>query len=76
MEYRDKTGQLKHGRYAEYGMDLYFEQGHYHRVDGPAITVRDREYFFLHGHEYELDDFIKNAPITDEHKVLLKLRYE
>ena len=61
----------------------YNERGDTHREDGPAILRPDRPYigsrkvdWFLYDQLYTFDEWLKLTPISDEEKMLLRLRYE
>jgi hypothetical protein len=51
--------------------------GELHSINGPTIEWADGVYgWYLRGRYYELDDWlIANTEISDEGKVMLKLRY-
>ena len=54
----------------------YDEDGHVHREDGPARMDHDGSFLWcLNGHAYGFHQWLKNTPITDEQKLLLRLQY-
>jgi hypothetical protein len=56
----------------------YNEEGEIHREDGPAV-IRAMPYdeldWRLNCRLYSFNEWLKLTPITDEEKMLLKLRY-
>jgi len=46
-----------------------------HREDGPAEIFEENCYWSLNGKYYSFEEFIKITPISDEEKILLKLKY-
>jgi hypothetical protein len=55
----------------------YDADGHVHRLDGPAIIWTDGDvYWCLNGVPYLFHQWLKRAPISDEDKMMLRLRYE
>jgi hypothetical protein len=59
------------------GYIIWYEpNGEEHRVDGPAVTYPDgNTYWYLHGTRYPFDEWLKQTPITDEQKLLVRLQY-
>ena len=60
------------------GWRLWFnEVGQLHKVDGPAIIYTDGcgVDWLLNNINYGFDEWIKLTPISDEDKMLLRLRY-
>jgi hypothetical protein len=54
----------------------YNKEGRIHREDGPAIVYPDSDIdWYLHGDEYEFDEWCTVVSISDESKMLLKLQY-
>ena len=61
----------------------YNRIGEIHREDGPAVIVIsgynqrhiDSVEWYLNDEEYTLDEWIKLTPISDEDKMMLRLRY-
>ena len=55
----------------------YNRIGEIHRVDGPAILMPYTTCveWYLNDEEYSLDEWIKLTPISDEDKMMLRLRY-
>jgi hypothetical protein len=51
--------------------------GKFHRTDGPALIHADgSQKWFLNGRSYEFDEWLNQNPdITDEEKVMMKLKY-
>ncbi len=58
------------------GTYAYYKNGWFHRVDGPAIifpggSVR----WVIDGNTYTFADFLSNANISEEEKIILILKY-
>jgi len=51
--------------------------GKYHREDGPAVEYDDDgdKFWFLNDVEYSFEEWLEKTPISDEEKILLKLKY-
>jgi hypothetical protein len=60
----------------------YNEAGQIHREDGPAITCEsdnldDRDHsWYLNDEDLTLEEFLRETPVSDEIKMMLRLRYE
>jgi hypothetical protein len=55
----------------------YNEIGQIHREDGPAvITDEDEIFWYLADKQYEFGKWLKETPISDEEKMLLRLQYD
>ena len=61
----------------EWGNILYFdESGGYHRAEGPAIfTTEGHIYWWLNDTQYTFNEWLKLSTISDEDKMMLRLRY-
>jgi hypothetical protein len=61
-----------------YGTIMWFnEHGQYHKEDGPAaIRPNGRVSWWLNGTKYPFKSWLKQTPITDELKLLLRLQYD
>jgi len=58
------------------GTKYWLLNGKLHRTDGPAVEYIDgRVDFFLNGTLYPFEIWLKDTPISDEERVLLKLKY-
>jgi hypothetical protein len=59
------------------GENHWYKYGKRHRTDGPAVEYsNDDKAWFLFGDDYDLDDWLnKNDTLSEEEKVLLKLKY-
>jgi hypothetical protein len=50
--------------------------GQFHRVDGPAIEWPDGyNWWYLHDHKLTFDEWLDQVDISDEDKVMMKLKY-
>ena len=72
------------GSYVDRSGDVYWynEEGDIHREDGPAVVWEPPSAYaasytawWLDGKEFKFDEWIKLTPISDEQKMLLRLRY-
>jgi flagellar basal body rod protein FlgG len=71
--------QLTNGSYLHDDGDIhwYNEEGQLHKEDGPAVIwANGNSYWFLNGKHYDFYEWIKLTPVSDEHKLLLRLQYE
>jgi hypothetical protein len=59
-------------------INIWFDTyGQPHRTDGPAVTYPDGMIrWYINDHRYDFIDWLKLTPITDEHKLLLRLQYD
>lgn len=59
------------------GDKYWYLNGERHRTDGPAIERANADNFwYLNGRFYTLDDWLTaNNELSDESKVMLKLKY-
>jgi hypothetical protein len=56
---------------------VWHRHGRWHRTDGPAIEYADGIHaWYLDGSCYTFDDWLdQNTELTDEEKVMMKLKY-
>jgi hypothetical protein len=54
----------------------YNDSGLRHKEDGPAVINSNGIHWYINGTKYSFNDWLKQAPITDEAKMLLRLQYE
>jgi hypothetical protein len=53
------------------------EEGYYHREDGPALLFADgRRFWRINGIAMSFNQWLRALNISDEEKMLLRLRYE
>jgi hypothetical protein len=59
------------------GITAWWQFGIRHRIDGPAIEYKDgRKSWYLNDTYYGFDDWLyKNAILSEEEKIMLKLQY-
>jgi hypothetical protein len=58
------------------GVAWFNEEGEWHREDGPAcISPSGIVEWFINGHLYSFAEWLIKSPVSDEVKMLLRLRY-
>ena len=78
IKYLDAVEQSDGSYINEYGnIYWYNEEGEYHREDGPSKIVgsRRRVEWYLNDIEYSFADWLKESPLSDEDKMMLRLQY-
>jgi len=61
----------------ENGFEAWYINEKHHREDGPAMILSNGEKcWYLNGIKYSFEEWLKLAPISDEEKVFLRLKYE
>ena len=59
------------------GTKQWYLNGKFHRIDGPALECMDGStQWWLHDAEMTFDEWLRCTPgLTDEEKVMMKLKY-
>jgi hypothetical protein len=58
------------------GVKVWCQHGMWHRADGPAIEYADgRKSWYLHDIRLSFDKWLDKVDISDEDRVMMKLKY-
>jgi hypothetical protein len=65
-----------HGKQIRNGVEQWYHYGAPHRTDGPAMPVQTQMAWWWYGIPYTFTHWLEiNSEISEEEKVMLKLKY-
>jgi hypothetical protein len=58
------------------GDKFWYENDQKHRTDGPAAELANGDkYWYIEGEHLTFDEWLKTTPLSDDHKMMIKLKY-
>jgi hypothetical protein len=58
------------------GDEFWYARNQFHRTDGPAVIRHYGEHeWWINGDYFSFNEWLKESPLCDEQKAMLKLKY-